>query len=35
MMRKNLRKMGGTIIGEAPWGTHFCQFYQTKDDLIV
>ena len=26
--------MGVTIIGEIPWGTHFCQFYQTKDDLI-
>ena len=22
------------IIGNIPWGTHFCQFYQTKEDLI-
>ncbi|MGE5474861.1 MAG: MEDS domain-containing protein [Ignavibacteriales bacterium] len=21
------------IIGKVPWGTHFCQFYQTKEDL--
>ena len=28
------RKTGITIIGDVPWGTHLCQFYQTKDDLI-
>ncbi len=28
------RKTGIDIIGDAPWGTHFCQFYQTKQDLI-
>ncbi len=33
-MRGNLRKSGIDIIGEVPWGTHFCQFYQTKEDLI-
>jgi PAS domain S-box-containing protein len=22
------------VIGSVPWGTHFCQFYQTKQDLI-
>jgi hypothetical protein len=22
------------IIGDVPWGTHFCQFYETKEDLI-
>jgi signal transduction histidine kinase len=21
-------------LGKAPWGTHFCQFYKTKEDLI-
>ena len=21
------------MVGDAPWGTHFCQFYATKDDL--
>ncbi|HVN70631.1 MAG TPA: PAS domain S-box protein [Desulfomonilia bacterium] len=33
-MEETLRKSGITIIGEVPWGTHFCQFYQTKEDLI-
>jgi two-component system cell cycle sensor histidine kinase/response regulator CckA len=28
------RKSGISILGDAPWGTHFCQFYQTKQDLI-
>ncbi|HWQ49123.1 MAG TPA: PAS domain S-box protein [Methanosarcina sp.] len=33
-MRKNTRDSGIDIIGEVPWGTHFCQFYQTKEDLM-
>jgi len=33
-MRESLRKSGIDVIGEVPWGTHFCQFYQTRDDLI-
>uniref|UniRef100_Q466R1 histidine kinase n=1 Tax=Methanosarcina barkeri (strain Fusaro / DSM 804) TaxID=269797 RepID=Q466R1_METBF len=33
-MEKSLRNSGIDIIGEVPWGTHFCQFYQTKQDLI-
>lgn len=28
------RKIGIPIVGDASWGTHFCQFYQTKEDLI-
>jgi PAS domain S-box-containing protein len=28
------RKTGIDIIGDVPWGTHFCQFYQSKEDLI-
>ena len=28
------RNSGVDIIGDIPWGTHICQFYQTKDDLI-
>lgn len=28
------RKTAIDIIGDVPWGTHFCQFYQTKEDLI-
>jgi PAS domain S-box-containing protein len=27
------RKTGINIIGDAPWGIHFCQFYKTKKDL--
>ncbi|HVO76889.1 MAG TPA: MEDS domain-containing protein, partial [Candidatus Bathyarchaeia archaeon] len=27
------RKTGLDMIGDVPWGTHFCQFYQTKEDL--
>jgi hypothetical protein len=22
------------VIGRAPWGTHFCQFYETAQDLV-
>ncbi|MEN6329044.1 MAG: MEDS domain-containing protein [Methanobacteriaceae archaeon] len=29
-----LRKSGIEILGDVPWGTHFCQFYHTKEDLI-
>jgi len=28
------RKTGIDILGDVPWGTHFCQFYLTKKDLI-
>ena len=33
-MRESLRKSGIDIIGDVSWGTHFCQFYQTKEDLV-
>jgi PAS domain S-box-containing protein len=33
-MGDQLRKSGIDVIGGVPWGTHFCQFYQTKQDLI-
>ena len=29
-----VRHTGIHIIGDVPWGTHFCQFYQDKQDLI-
>jgi PAS domain S-box-containing protein len=32
--REKDRNIGIPVIGDAPWGVHFCQFYQTKDDLI-
>ena len=33
-MDNKLRTVGIPSIDETPWGTHFCQFYETKDDLI-
>ncbi len=33
-MKDELRNSGIDVIGSVPWGTHFCQFYQTKQDLI-
>ena len=33
-MEKELRKTGIDLVGNASWGTHFCQFYQTPEDLI-
>ena len=33
-MRESLRKSGIDVIGDVPWGTHLCQFYQTKEDLM-
>jgi PAS domain S-box-containing protein len=29
-----LRKSGLDFIGDVPWGTHLCQFYETKEDLV-
>ncbi len=29
-----LRRSGIDIVGDIPWGTHFCHFYETKDDLL-
>jgi len=29
-----VRASGIEVIGDVPWGTHFCQFYKTKQDLI-
>ena len=33
-MEKTKRKTAIEAIGDVPWGTHFCLFYQTKEDLI-
>ena len=33
-MNKNLRNSGINIIGDMPWGTHFCQFCETREDLM-
>ncbi len=33
-MGEELRKTGIEVIGDVPWGTHFCQFYETAQDLL-
>ena len=33
-MESKIRNSGIDVIGNTPWGTHFCLFYQTKEDLI-
>ena len=34
VMETQLRRSGIDIIGNITWGTHFCQFYKTKEDLL-
>ncbi|MEY2518719.1 MAG: hypothetical protein QOF24_478 [Verrucomicrobiota bacterium] len=29
-----LRDTGISVVGDVPWGTHFCYFYETKPDLL-
>ena len=31
---KALRKTGLDVLGDRPWGTHFCVFYETAEDLM-
>jgi len=33
-MAEELRKTGISVVGDVPWGTHFCSFYKTKQDLL-
>ena len=33
-MEEELRKTGLDVLGDVPWGTHLCQFYQTREDLL-
>ena len=30
----SLRKSGLSILGDMPWGSHFCLFYETRQDLL-
>lgn len=32
-LTKEIRDSGLDVVGRRPWGTHFCQFYQTQKDL--
>ena len=29
-----MRQTGIDVIGDVPWGTHFCQFYESGQDLV-
>jgi C4-dicarboxylate-specific signal transduction histidine kinase len=33
-MTTETRKTGINVVGDIPWGTHFCLFYETKEDLL-
>ena len=33
-MADELRKSGLDVLGDIAWGTHLCQFYETKQDLL-
>src|SRR5260370_24213279 len=33
-MPRELRKTGISVVGDVPWGTHFCTFYETTQDLL-
>ncbi|MEW6348879.1 MAG: MEDS domain-containing protein [Thermodesulfobacteriota bacterium] len=33
-MSHGLRRTGIDLVGSTPWGTHFCQFFRTKEDLL-
>jgi C4-dicarboxylate-specific signal transduction histidine kinase len=34
MSGTELRKTGVDVVGDMPWGTHFCLFYETQADLL-
>ena len=34
MTHEALRKTGIDLVGDIPWGTHFCHFFETKKDLL-
>jgi C4-dicarboxylate-specific signal transduction histidine kinase len=33
-MSTEMRKTGVDVVGDMPWGTHFCLFYETRMDLL-
>ncbi len=33
-MNNQMRKTGVEVVGDMPWGTHFCLFYETRMDLL-
>ena len=34
MPATEMRKTGVDVVGDVPWGTHFCLFYETRADLL-
>jgi PAS domain S-box-containing protein len=34
MKTTEMRQTGVDVVGDMPWGTHFCLFYETKADLL-
>lgn len=30
----NLRESGNALLGQMPWGTHICQFYRSRQELL-
>jgi C4-dicarboxylate-specific signal transduction histidine kinase len=34
-MTTEMRKTGIDVVGDMPWGSHFCLFYETKEDLLA
>jgi MEDS: MEthanogen/methylotroph, DcmR Sensory domain len=33
-MTTEMRKTGIDVVGDMPWGAHFCLFYETQSDLL-
>ena len=33
-MTTEMRKTGIDVVGDMPWGAHFCLFYETQADLL-
>ncbi len=29
-----MRRSGISVVGDRPWGTHFCNFYESRKDLL-
>ena len=34
MVQLATRNIGADVLQSVPWGTHFCQFYKTKEDML-
>ena len=33
-MKNGIRRSGIATVGDIPWGTHFCHYYENKRDLL-